>query len=216
MIYSQNARIVCLVDFEQDFYKSLQVENLCFSYSQQRFITLFTEVTSQQCSRQKLFGSVVVNIQKSNLRQFFLQWTTPGKCTYKKFKENNLAKVNFLKLLTKENLFECFHYLTTYQKRRRIWAHPNFVEKSTSKQSGFFDHQNYVEKSKQKHRGYFDQINYIVKSTWKHREFFDQRNYIKKVRGNNLGQNYIEKSTWQQPGFFDHQNYIEKSMWERR
>ena len=27
-----------------------------------------------------------------------MQWTTPGKCTYKKFKENNLAKVNFLKL----------------------------------------------------------------------------------------------------------------------
>ena len=27
----------------------------------------------------------------------------------KEFKENNLAKVNFLKLLTKENLLECFH-----------------------------------------------------------------------------------------------------------
>ena len=27
----------------------------------------------------------------------------------KKFKGNNLAKVNFLKLLTKENPFECFH-----------------------------------------------------------------------------------------------------------
>ena len=32
------------------------------------------------------------------------------------------------------------------KKRRRIFTHPNFVEKSTCKQRGFFDHQNYIKK----------------------------------------------------------------------
>ena len=62
----------------------------------------------------------------------------------KKFKESNLAKVSFLKLLLKKNPLECFHQLTAYQQRRRI--HRNFVEKGMCKQSGLFDHQNQVEK----------------------------------------------------------------------
>ena len=198
MIYSQNAQIVCHVDFEQDFYKFLQVENLCFTYLQQWFITHFSRSNFIAMQPPEIVSqcSCSVNTQKTNLRQIFLQRTTPRTCTYKKFKENNLAKVISLKLLTKENLFECFHQFATYQKRRRILVHPNFVEKSTCKQSGFFDHQNYLEKSKQKHRGYFDQRNYIVKSTWK-RGFFDQRNYTRKSR-------------WKQRGFFDHRNYLEK------
>ena len=64
-------------------------------------------------------------------------------------------------------------------------AHPDFVEKSMCKQSGFFNHQNYVEESKQKHRGYFDYRNNVEKSSWKHRGFFDQENYTKKIHGNN-------------------------------
>ena len=64
----------------------------------------------------------------------------------KKFKENNFPKVNFLKLLTKENPLECFHLLTAYQQRRRI--HRNVVEKNICKRKGLFDHQNYFEKSK--------------------------------------------------------------------
>ena len=134
--------------------------------------------------------SCSVNTQKTNLRQIFLQRTTPRKCTYKKFKENNLAKVIFLKLLTKENLFECFHQFATYQKRRRILVHPNFVEKSTCKQSGFFDHQNYLEKSKQKHRGYFDQRNHIVKSTWV--VFLINKITPEKVGGNNVDFSTVE------------------------
>ena len=131
---------------------------------------------------------------------------------HKKFKENNLANVNFLKLLTKKNSLECFHQLTAFQQRRGI--HRNFVKKSTCKQSGLFDHQNFVEKGKQKHRGYFDERNYIGKSTWKQGGFFDYQNYIKKSTWKRRGffhhRNYIEKSTWKQYGFVDKKNYIEK------
>ena len=38
-----------------------------------------------------------------------------------KFKVSNLANINFLKLVTKENLIEAFHKLATYQKGRRIF-----------------------------------------------------------------------------------------------
>ena len=78
------------------------------------------------------------NTQKTNLRQFFLQcWRLTNfnrtellqGDLLKKHKENNLAKVNFLKLLTKKHHLECFHWFTTYQKRRRIFAHQNFLKK---------------------------------------------------------------------------------------
>ena len=64
----------------------------------------------------------------------------------KQFKESNLAKVNFLKLITKENpqIFSLGYNLAT--TRRRV--HRNFVEKSMCKKSGLFDHQSYIEKSK--------------------------------------------------------------------
>ena len=62
------------------------------------------------------------------------------------FKENNPANVSFLELLTKENLLGCFHWPATYQKRRPIFAHQKFLEKTTCKQREFFDHQNDVEK----------------------------------------------------------------------
>ena len=61
-----------------------------------------------------------------------------------KLSEKNLANVSFLKLLSKENLLECFT-LQFNQKQRRIFTGRNFVEKSTCKQRGFFDHQNYIE-----------------------------------------------------------------------
>ena len=119
-----------------------------------------------------------VSTQKTNLCKFFLQCWRLQDSNFNRTglrhgdlfkKQKNLAKVNFLKLLTKENLLKCFHQFTAYQKRRQIFAHRNFVEKSMCKQSGFLDHQNYVKKSKQKHLGYLD-----------------QRNYIEKVRGNNV------------------------------
>ena len=37
--------------------------------------------------------------------------------TLKKFKENNLTKVNCLKLQTQENILKCFHDLISCQKR---------------------------------------------------------------------------------------------------
>ena len=92
------------------------------------------------------------------------------------------------------------------QKRCRISARRNFVERSACKQRGFFDHQNYIEKSKWKQRGYFNQRNYIEKRVCKQRGFFDH-------------QNYAGKSTWKRRGFLDHwnnikffdqRNYIEK------
>ena len=152
----------------------------------------------------------------------------------KKFNGSNLSKVNFLKLLTKENLLECFHYLTTFQQQRRI--HQNFVEKITCKQSGLLTititskkvsrntvdiltKENYIEKSMWKQRGFFDYRNYIEKSTWKQRGFFDHQNYIKestwKQRGFFNHRNYIEKSTWKQHGFFDHGNCVKKTTWKR-
>ena len=118
------------------------------------------------------------------------------------FKVKNLAKASFFKLLTKQNLLECFHIsLQLDQKQRRISARQNFVEKNTCKQRGFFDqrnytkintwkqckffdHRNYVEKSAWKRRGFLDLPYNSEKSTWKWHRFFDQRNYIKKVRRN--------------------------------
>ena len=104
-----------------------------------------------------------VNTQKTNLQQFFLQCWRLYDSNFsrtvlhqgdllKKFKENNLPNVNFLKLLTKGNPLECFHQLTNYQQQRRIYR--NFVEKSMCKQSRLFDHQNYAKKNKQKHSGF--------------------------------------------------------------
>ena len=46
----------------------------------------------------------------------------------KEFKEKNLTKVSFLKLLTKENLFGGY------------FKHRNYAKKITQKQRGFFDH----------------------------------------------------------------------------
>ena len=43
-------------------------------------------------------------------RKIHWNWATQ-RASVEKFKDNNLAKVSFLKLLTKENLFGCFHYL---------------------------------------------------------------------------------------------------------
>ena len=83
-----------------------------------------------------------VSTQKTNLCRFFLQcwrlqdsnFNSTGLRHRDLFKkQKNLAKVNFLKLLTKENLLKCFHQFTAYQKRRQIFAHRNFVEKSMSK-----------------------------------------------------------------------------------
>ena len=50
------------------------------------------------------------NAQETNLQQFFavVHLATPESFTWK-FKENNLAKVSFLKLLIKENLLACFN-----------------------------------------------------------------------------------------------------------
>ena len=80
------------------------------------------------------------------------------------------------------------------QKRCRISARRNFVQRSACKQRGFSDH-HYIEKSKWKQRGYFNQRNYIEKSVCKQRGFFDHRNYA-------------EKSTWKRGGFLDHWNNI--------
>ena len=57
------------------------------------------------------------NAQKPNLLQSSaeIHWATSGSLL-EKYKENNLATVSFLKLLTMKNLFACFHYLVTYQK----------------------------------------------------------------------------------------------------
>ena len=133
-----------------------------------------------------------VSTQKTNLCQFFLQCWRLQDSNFNRTglrrgdlfkKQKNLAKVNFLKLLTKENLLKCFHQFTAYQKRSQIFADRTFVEKSICKQSGFLDHQNYVKKSKQKHRGYLDQriyIEKIEKSSWKQRGSLGQQDYTKK------------------------------------
>ena len=63
--------------------------------------------------------------QKINLQQFLWQcWKLQGSnfngtglhqgALLEKFKENNLRKIGFLKLLTKKNLLGCFHELKTY------------------------------------------------------------------------------------------------------
>ena len=100
--------------------------------------------------------------------------------------KNNYAKVSFLKSFRKENILQECISLQLNQNRRQIFAHQNFVGKSTCKQRGFFNHQNYVGKSTWKQHRFFDQQNYTEKNTWKRRGFFDQQNYIEKVRGNDL------------------------------
>ena len=66
------------------------------------------------------YSSCSTNTHKTNLGQFFLQCCRLKDPNFngtklhqvdllEKFKENNLAKVNFLKLLTKENLLGCWH-----------------------------------------------------------------------------------------------------------
>ena len=201
--------------FEQVSFKSLSLRSynsykskICLNYFQQWFITLFYKINFMVMQPSKIVWlcRCSVSTQKTNLCRFFLQcwrlqdsnFNSTGLRHRDLFKkQKNLAKVNFLKLLTKENLLKCFHQFTAYQKRRQIFAHRNFVEKSMCKQSGFLDHQNYVKKSKQKHRGYLDQRNYIEKSSWKQRGSFGQQNYTKK--------------TWKQRGFFDQRNYHQKS-----
>ena len=63
----------------------------------------------------------------------------------KAFKENNLAKVNFLKLLTTENPLE---RSLAYNLPKTKPNSSKLSRKRACNQSGFFDHQNYVEKSK--------------------------------------------------------------------
>ena len=71
----------------------------------------------------KKCGTVVVlenSTHKINLQQFFWQcWKLQGSnfngtglhqgTLVEKFKENSLRKIDYLKLLTKENLLGCFH-----------------------------------------------------------------------------------------------------------
>ena len=79
--------------------------------------------------------------------------------------KNNYAKVSFLKSFTKENILQECISLQLNQNRRQIFAHQNFVGKSTCKQRGFFNHQNYAGKSSWKQRGIFYYRNYIEKNT---------------------------------------------------
>ena len=76
----------------------------------------FTRVISQQCSHPKIIwdSSCPGNTQKTNLQQFFVavHWTTST--LLEKLKENNIARVGFLKLLTNKNLLVHFHQLATY------------------------------------------------------------------------------------------------------
>ena len=94
------------------FMKSFLFENRCFTFFV--VVVYYTRVTLQQCSRPKIMcdSSCSGNIQKSNLRQFSLQcWRLQDSnlngtglhqgSVLEMFKENNLAKVSFLKLLTK-------------------------------------------------------------------------------------------------------------------
>ena len=126
------------------------------------------------------YSSFSVNIQKTSLRQFFC-----GGCKTQILMELGYAKEIYLKSLTRTILQKSVFFKVTNKeklpqifsngKRRRIFAHRNFVERSTCKQRGFFDHQNYIKKSKSKQRG-----------------FFDHRKCIKKVRVNNVDFSIIE------------------------
>ena len=101
-----------------------------FHFLQLQFIILFTIATSQQCSRSKSRveqSSYSENTQKTKLRQFFLPcWRMKDSVIngtglhqgdfFEKLEVENLAKVSFLKLQTKENLLGCFHQLATYYK----------------------------------------------------------------------------------------------------
>ena len=127
--YSQNARIIFLADFEQAFYNSFLVENCFFPFlqqqQQQQFITLFYKSNFIAIQPPKNYVvSCSVNTLKANLRQFSLQCWRWKESNFnrtglhqgdllEKFKETNLAKVSFLKLLTKDNLLEYFHQLAT-------------------------------------------------------------------------------------------------------
>ena len=68
-------QIVFLVNFEQVFHKSFLVENLCFTYLQQLFITHFYKSNSIGMQAPKIIRqfSCSINTQKTNLPQFFLQ-----------------------------------------------------------------------------------------------------------------------------------------------
>ena len=60
-----------------------------------------------------LFWSKIYKYPKINLRQFFCQrWWLQDSNFQWKWATYNFGKVNFLKLLTKENLAKCFHSIS--------------------------------------------------------------------------------------------------------
>ena len=90
-----------------------------------------------------------VNTQKTNLRQFLFKCRRLQDSNFnrtglhqanllKKLNENNLAKVSFLKLLTKEYLLKCFHQFITYQKRPRIFFPSKFRRKKYAQTNWIF------------------------------------------------------------------------------
>ena len=103
----------CSLNLNMFFMNFFLFENLCFTFFivvvyytsyKSNFIVIYHPkiMWDSSCSR---------STQKINFQQFFRQF---WRLEYQqpllvKFKENNLGKIGFLKLLTKENLFRCFH-----------------------------------------------------------------------------------------------------------
>ena len=108
-----NYRVFFSRYFEQVFYEVFFCLKIFVSlFCSSGLLYFFTRVTSQQCSRPRVMwdSSRSWNTWKANLQQFFA--TVSGlhqAAVLEKFNENNLAKVSFLKLLTKENLLFCCH-----------------------------------------------------------------------------------------------------------
>ena len=83
-----------LVNFEQVFYEIL-------------FVWQSLQEQSSHLKKIKGGSSCSGNTWKINLRQFFLRrWRLKDSNLLEKFNDNNLAKVSFLKLLTKQNLLQ--------------------------------------------------------------------------------------------------------------
>ena len=83
-----------------------------------------------------------------------------------------------------ENFFKYFPKLTTYQRRRRIFANRGFVKKVCRNKVDFLTIE-ITPKIVRGNNGDFSTSEITSKkSTWKRRGFFDKQNYIENIREN--------------------------------
>ena len=112
-------------DFQRVFHKSLFVKNFCFILLQQWLITLFYKSNLIAMQLQKNY---LVDTPKTcassfcNGGVFKTQSNFNGTCLrlkdlLEKYRENNFAKLNCLRLQTQENFLEWFHQLTKTSKK---------------------------------------------------------------------------------------------------